>query len=301
MPSFRSKFCRMLIKYLVATKFNPSKTIDEMRRGAESLSKLAGLPRNTKVEKIKLNSFSAEWVCAQDAREDRVILYLHGGGYNICSPNTHRELAANISMASRATVILPNYHLAPEYPFPRALEDATLTYRWLLNNGFGGEHIALAGDSAGGGLSLATSILLRDSGDPPPSSIACISPWTDLQMSGNSIKTHADIDPMLNFRLMALMASNYIGDNDPRNPLISPIYANLKEISPMLIHIGSDEMLFDDSTRIAKKAKSAGVDVTLKKFNKMWHVWHLTAKLMPEAKNAITEIGSFIQKHFAKA
>jgi monoterpene epsilon-lactone hydrolase len=298
MPSYRSQFCRMLIKYLVAIKFNPNKTIDEMRRGVESLSKLAGLPSKTNVEKIKLNNISAEWVCSKEAREDRVILYLHGGGYNICSPNTHRELSAYISMASSAKVLLIDYHLAPEHPFPTALEDATLTYRWLLKNGFSGGDIALAGDSAGGGLAIATSISLRDGGNPPPTSIACISPWTDLEMSGNSIKTHAQIDPMLNLQSIKLMASNYIGENDPRNPLISPIYANLKGIPPMLIHVGSDEMLLDDSTRIAEKAKSAGVDVTLKIYDKMWHVWHLNAKLMPEAKNAIKELGSFIRSHF---
>ena len=148
MPSYRSQFCRMLIKYLVAIKFNPNKTIDEMRRGVESLSKLAGLPSKTNVEKIKLNHITAEWVCAEEARKDRVILYLHGGGYNICSPNTHRELSAYISMASSAKVLLIDYHLAPEHPFPTALEDATLTYRWLLKNGFSGGDIALAGDSA---------------------------------------------------------------------------------------------------------------------------------------------------------
>jgi len=291
-------FCRLFIKYLVATKFNPKKTIDEIRKGAERLTKLTGFPSQTRVEKIQLNNISAEWVCANKAREDVAILYLHGGGYNFCSPNTHRELAAYISMASSAKVLLLDYHLAPEHPFPAALDDATIAYRWLLKNGFSGKNIALAGDSAGGGLAIATSISLRDGGNPPPSSIACISPWTDLAMSGNSIKTHAGIDPMLNLQSMKLMASNYIGQNDPRNPFISPIYADLEGIPPTLIHVGSDEMLLDDATRIAEKAKSAGVDVTLKIYDKMWHVWHLNAKLMPEAKNAVKEFGSFIRSHF---
>jgi monoterpene epsilon-lactone hydrolase len=298
MPSLRSRFCRLLIKYLVAKKFNPNKTIDEIRRGAESLTKLTGFPSQTRVEKIQLNNISAEWVFANEAREDRAILYLHGGGYNFCSPNTHRALSAYISMASRAKVLLLDYHLAPEHRFPAALEDATLTYRWLLKNGFSDKNIALAGDSAGGGLAIATSVSLRDDGNPPPSSIACISPWTDLTMSGDSIKSHAVIDPMLNLQSMILMASNYIGENDPRHPLISPIYANLHGIPPTLIHVGSDEMLLDDSRRMAEKAKGAGVDVTLKIYDKMWHVWHLNAKLMPEAKNAVKEFGSYIRKHF---
>lgn len=300
MPSFRSKFCRILTKYLVAPKFNPNKTIDEARRGMESLTKLASLPSKTKVKKITFNSISAEWICANEAHDDRVILYLHGGGYNICSPNTHRELAAHISMASGAKVLLPDYRLAPEQPFPSALEDATSAYRWLLDTGLTSENIAIAGDSAGGGLSIATSISLRDAGEPSPASIACISPWTDLEMSGNSINTHAEIDPMLNLQSMKIMASNYIGEGDPRSPLISPIYADLKGISPLLIHVGSDEMLLDDSKRIAEKAKSAGVDVTLKIYDQMWHAFHLNARLMPEAKNAIEALGSFIRKHFEK-
>ena len=298
MPSFRSKFCRILTKYLVALKFNPNKTIDEMRKGTESLTKLASLPSKTKAEKITFNSISAEWICAKEVHEDRVILYLHGGGYNICSPNTHRELAAHISMASGAKVLLPDYRLAPEYPFPSALEDATSAYRWLLDTGLAGENISIAGDSAGGGLSIATSISLRDAGEPSPASIACISPWADLKMSGNSIKTHAEIDPMLNLQWLKIMASNYIGDGDPHSPLISPIYADLEGISPLLIHVGSDEILLDDSTRLAERAKSAGVDVTLNIYDQMWHVFHLTARLMPEAKNAIKELGSFIRKHF---
>jgi acetyl esterase/lipase len=283
----------------VASKFNPNKTIDEMRRGMESLTKLARLPSKTKVEKVSFNGISAEWICAKEAHEERVILYLHGGGYNTCSPNTHRELAAHISMASGAKVLLPDYRLAPEHPFPSALEDATSAYRWLLDTGLTSRNISIAGDSSGGGLSIATSISLRDAGDPSPASIACISPWTDLEMSGNSIKTHAIIDPLLNLQILKIWASNYIGDNDPCSPLISPIYADLRGISPLLIHVGSDEMLLDDSTRIVKKAKSADVDVKLKIYNHMWHVFHLNAKLMPEAKNAIEELGSFLRKHFA--
>jgi len=274
-------------------------TIDEIRMGMESLTKLARLPSKTKVEKVSFNGISAEWICAKEALEDRVILYLHGGGYNIGSPNTHRELAAHISKASSTKVLLPDYRLAPEHPFPSALEDATSAYRWLLDTGLTSGDIAIAGDSAGGGLSIATSISLRDAGEPSPASIVCISPWTDLEMSGNSIKTHAEIDPMLNLQSLKIMASNYIGDSDPRSPLISPIHADLKGISPLLIHVGSDEMLLDDSTRIAEKAKNAEVDVTLKIYDQMWHAWHLNVRLMPEAKNAIEELGSFIRKHFA--
>jgi epsilon-lactone hydrolase len=298
MQCLRSRLCRLLIRHLAERRFNSDRTVIEIRRGAERLAKLTRLPSRARVERIESDSISGEWVCAKEAREDRAILYLHGGGYNFGSPDTHRELAACISMASSASVLLLDYHLAPEHPFPAALEDAVFAYRWLLKNGFTGGKIALAGDSAGGGLAIATSISLRDEGNPPSSSIACISPWTDLEMSGDSIKTHAAIDPMLNLRSMELMASNYIGGNDPRNPLISPIYADLEGIPPTLIHVGTDEMLLDDSTRIAERAKNAGVDLTLKIYDKMWHVWHLNARFMPEAKNAVKEFGSFIRRHF---
>ena len=300
MTSYRSTFCRILTKFLVATKFNPNKTINEMRRGMESLARLTSLPSKTKVEKVTIHKISAEWICAAEALEDRAILYLHGGGYNICSPNTHRELAANISKASGAKVLLPDYRLAPENPFPSALEDAILAYRWLLDTGLKSGKVAIAGDSAGGGLSLATTISLRDAGEPLPASIVCISPWTDLEMSGHSIATHAEIDPMLNLQSLKIMATNYIGNGTARDPLISTIYADLENISPLLIHVGSDEILLNDSTRIAEKAKESGVDVTLEIYDHMWHVFHLNARLMPEAKSAIKELGAFIRNYYDK-
>jgi acetyl esterase/lipase len=256
------------------------------------------VPSKTKLEKVQINGNSAEWVSGNNVYDDKVILYLHGGGYNTCSPNTHRALSAHISRASFAKVLLLNYRLAPENPFPAALKDAVSAYRWLINNGYSNENIALAGDSAGGGLSLAASISLRDSGDPAPSSVACISPWTDLKMSGDSIKTHAEIDPMLTHEVLQVMASNYIRDNDPRSPLISPIYADLKGLSPLLCQVGSAEILLDDSIRIVEKAKNAGVDATLKIYDQMWHVWHLAVRLLPEAQRAVREFGFFIRNHF---
>lgn len=298
MPSYRSKLCRMVTKYLVAKKFNAHATIDDMRMEAENLVKWADVTPKTQLEKVTANKRPAEWVRAHRAREDRAVLYLHGGGYNICSPNTHRELAAYISMASNAKVLLLDYRLAPEHPFPGALEDAAATYRWLLDLGFAGRTLALAGDSAGGGLAIATATALRDAGEALPSSIACLSPWTDLTMSGRSIRTHAEIDPMLNLELMNLMAANYIDDRDAGHPLISPLFADMQRIPPLLIQVGSDEMLLDDASRMAAKAERAGVAVTLKVYDRMWHVWHLFAKLMPEAKQAIGELGGFIRKHF---
>jgi acetyl esterase/lipase len=298
MLSFRGKFCRLLIKHLLAPKFHAKKTIDEKRKVLETISRFSMLSSKTKVERVQVNGISADWVSANDVSEDKIVLYFHGGGYNACSPNTHRELCANISIASCAKVLLIDYRLAPENPFPAALEDATSSYRWLLKNGYSNENIAVAGDSAGGGLSVAASISLRDGGEPMPSSVACISPWTDLELSGDSIKTHASIDPMLTLEVLQHMASNYIKKNNPCSPYISPIYADLKGLPPLFIQVGSDEMLLDDSIRIVEKAKNSGVDVKLEIYDQMWHVWHLAARFMPEAKKAVNELGLFIRNHF---
>ncbi|GAB6907562.1 Acetyl-hydrolase [Desulfosarcina cetonica] len=298
MPSLRATLCRLITKYGISPKLNKIDSIDETRKKMEKIAKFAKLPPGTQVEKITIDGMAAEWIAANTVREDIVILYLHGGGYNVCSPNTHREFAAHISKASGAKVLLIDYRLAPEHPFPAALQDATAAYRWLLNQGLKGKRIAIAGDSAGGGLTLTTAISIRDAGIPLPSSIACISPWTDLMFTGNSIKTNSKIDPLVTARGGKIMAENYIGDHDPRNPLISPLYAEMSGLPPILIHVGTDEMLLDDSKRIAKKAEDAGVNVTLKIYDKLWHVFHLNVNAMPEAKTAVAEFGAFIAEHF---
>ena len=298
MPSLRSKLCRLIIKKIVAPKLNDLKSIDETRNYMERMAKYAKLPPNTNFEKITLSGMAAEWIYANTAREKRAILFLHGGGYNLCSINTHRELAAHISKESGARVLLIDYRLAPEHPFPAALEDAITAYRWLLESGLSGKSIAIAGDSAGGGLALATAISIRDAGDPLPSSIACVAPWTDLCLTGDSIKTKSDVDPLVKAQSAEAWAKNYIGENDPSNPLISPLYANLKGLPPFLIHVGTDDMLLDDSRRIAQKAKDAEVMVTLKIYDKLWHVFHLNVKAIPEARKAIAELGSFIKNRF---
>ncbi|BBO81550.1 hypothetical protein DSCO28_21160 [Desulfosarcina ovata subsp. sediminis] len=298
MLSLRSRLCRLTTKYVVAPKLNNISSIDKARKDMEKMARFSKLPPHTQVEKVTLNGIPAEWVYANTAREDRAILFLHGGGYNLCSPNTHREIGAHISKASGAKLLLIDYRLAPEHPFPAALEDALSAYRWLINQGLPGKSIAIAGDSAGGGLALSTAISIRDAGDPLPSSIACISPWTDLVFTGNSIKTNSEIDPLVDAPAGKVMAENYIGDNDPHNPGISPLYADLKGLPPLLIHVGTDELLLDDSKRVAKKAEDAGVNVTLKIYDKLWHVFHLNLKAMPEARAAVAEFAAFIKKHF---
>ena len=227
---------------------------------------------------------------------DNVIMYLHGGGYFMGSPATHRGLVAHLAKACGARALSVDYRLAPEHPFPAALEDSLAVYQWVMDQGVLPKNIIIAGDSAGAGLTLATLLSLRDGQKPLPAMALCISPWTDLALTGESIETCAGIDPYISHDLLKLGA-HYLGKYDAKFPLISPLYADLKGLPPLLIHAGTDEVLLSDSTRFAEKAKAAGVDVTLKVWEHMWHDFHMWTPYLPEAKSAITEMATFVKTH----
>jgi acetyl esterase/lipase len=252
------------------------------------------------IQPIQIDKLAAEFISVGDTPDDCAILYLHGGAYNIGSLNTHRDLAARISKASKIKTLLIDYRLAPEHPHPAAVEDAVLAYRWLLKNGFSPNNIVIAGDSAGGGLAIVALVKLRDLGELIPAAIVCLSPWTDLELTGESIKTHIHNDPFLNPAWLEFMAKHYVANNDPCAPLISPIYANLKNLPPILIQVGSDEILLSDSINLAERAREAGVNITLDVWENIWHVWHFFAGKMPEANSAINQIGNFIHMHLKK-
>jgi acetyl esterase/lipase len=220
------------------------------------------LPKNIEVLSVSAGGIPSEWIIPLKSSKDKVILYLHGGGHAIGSCNTHRTLVAYIAEASNVRALLLEYRLAPEHPFPTPLEDAIAGYRWLLDEGISPHNIVIAGDSAGGNLCLTTIISLRNRNIPLPSAVICLSPDTDLSWKGESIKTNASIDPMLTVESLSI-SNYYIGNNDPCHPLISPLYADLHGLPPMLIQVGSHEILLSDSTRFADKARKAGVDVTL--------------------------------------
>jgi acetyl esterase/lipase len=253
------------------------------------------LPEEILVEKVSIDKLNAEWVYTAEANEGKVILYLHGGGYVTGSAGTHRMLCASLTQKVKAKIFFPEYRLAPEYPFPAALEDATSAYRWLLAQGFEAENIVIAGDSAGGGLSLATIQALRDDNKPLPAGMICISPWTDLTMSYESHRSKANVEPILRADSLELWASSYAADTDLRNPLISPAFADFSGFPSMLIQVGSEEVLLDDAKELAKKAKFAGVDVTLSIYEGMWHVWHAAGEFLPESRAAFEVIGEFVQ------
>jgi acetyl esterase/lipase len=240
-----------------------------------------------------------EWFAAPNATDATTVLYLHGGGYSIGSINTHADLAGRISRASHARVFSINYRLAPEHLYPCAVEDATTAYRWLLKQGIDPKTIVIAGDSAGGGLTAATLLALKDAGEPLPAAAVLLSPWLDLAGTGESMKTRAAADPMIVPDPLNTMGKMYAGAEELTHPLVSPLYGDLSGLPPMLIQVGDAEVLLDDSTRFAERVKAAGVDVTLEVWDEMIHVFQFFAAMLPEGQEAIDKIGQFIRDKVA--
>ena len=269
-------------------------TIAERRAAVERFA--AEPPPGTTVEPADAGGVLAEWVVAEGVRADRVVMYLHGGGYQIGSPATVRHMISLVSAAAQARVLSVDYRLAPEHPFPAAVEDALTAVRHLLRSGTDPAAVAIAGDSAGGGLALATLVALRDAGDPLPAAAVGISPWTDLALTGESMRTRADVEVMLQPAGMPETAATYLAGADPRHPYASPLYADLRGLPPILIHVGDAEVILDDSTRFAVKAREAGVDIALEVWDDMPHVWHAFAGLLPESDKAIERIGEWLQQ-----
>jgi acetyl esterase/lipase len=228
----------------------------------------------------------------------RVLYYLHGGGYVFCSPATHAHLVVHLARTSDARALALDYRLAPEHPFPAALEDAVAGYQWLLDAGFASSEVVIAGDSAGGGLALATLLSLRDSGDPLPAGAVLLSPWVDLRARDESITENAPYDYLGGLPdFLDQVARAYAGTDDMSHPLISPLYGNLAGLPPLLVHAGEDEMLHGQVTRLVSKLQEAGVPVTFECWPSVIHVWHAFGRLFPEGEEATTSIARFIRQH----
>jgi monoterpene epsilon-lactone hydrolase len=272
--------------------------VEVRRRRIDSAARRAiRLPRGVCLKTVSANGVPADWLEPDNAVTGRAILYLHGGAYVICSPSTHRGLAGNIAENSQSRLLLTDYRLAPENPFPAALEDALAGYRWLLDQGFSPENIAIGGDSAGGGLSLATAFSLRDNKDKLPGALFLLSPWTDLTFSGESIRTRADRDPILRLSDDDWLVKVYANGHPLVHPYISPLFGDMHDLPPTFIQVGTEEILYDDSLRLEQKARAAGVDVTLEAWPGMWHVFQGFVPYVPESHKAILNIGEFIRAH----
>ncbi len=276
-------------------------SIEEARAVFEAFASQLQLAEDIRCQPVEANGVPAEWIAAPGAVAERIIYYLHGGGYAIGSINTHRELASRLSRAASARALAINYRLAPENPFPAAVEDSMAAYRWLLASGVDPAQVVIAGDSAGGGLTVATLVALRDAGDPPPAAGVCISPWVDLEGLGESMTTKAQVDPLVGREGLLKWAKAYLGDADPRTPLAAPLYADLRGLPPLLIQVGTAETLLDDGTRLAERAKSAGVDVCLETWDDMIHVWHFFAAMLSEGQQAIDRIAEFMRERVDRA
>jgi monoterpene epsilon-lactone hydrolase len=277
--------------------FKKELTIPESRARSEKYARWIGkVPLQVRVEALQVGEVYTEWIIPPDADDQHVILYLHGGGYVSGSVAIHKLLCVALAQATGMRILLPEYRLAPENPFPAALEDALSTYHWLLAQGFEAANIVIAGDSAGGGLSLATTLSLRNAGEALLAAVVCLSPWADLTLSGGSHQTKAKADPVLYEKELRYWALSYTDEGNLSDPLVSPVYADFHGFPPMLVQVGSEEILLDDAVAVAEKAQAAGVDVTLSVYDGMWHVWHAAGPWLPESREALAEIGRFVRE-----
>ena len=271
--------------------------VEQARLWREGITSEFPLDEDIVCQRVGAGGVPAEWIYAPNATDDRVLMYLHGGGYMIGSMRTHRVPLSRLSRASGARVLGLDYRLAPENPFPAAVEDSVAAYRWLLSEGTDPKKIAIGGDSSGGGLTVATLVALRYFGEPLPASGISHSGWTDLANTGETMTTKAEEDPVVDRELLDNAATVYLGDRDRKTPLASPFYADLRGLPPLLVQAGSAEVLLDDSVNFAERAKAAGVDVTLEVWDDMPHIWQAFATFLPEGQQAIDHCGEFIRKH----
>ncbi|MCH2510225.1 MAG: alpha/beta hydrolase, partial [Dehalococcoidia bacterium] len=273
------------------------KTTDDDRLSYERIMSTLPLDDDIETERVGVNGIPAEWIIAPESQENQVILYLHGGGYLFGSARTHRVMLAHMARAAKARVLALDYRLAPEIPFPAPVEDSVSAYRWLLAEGISAKKMVIGGDSAGGGLAVAALVALRAVGEPMPAAGVCISAWTDMESTGQSHTTNAESDPSVSKERLLKIAKVYLDGKEPTAPLASPIHADLTGLPPLLLQVGSIEVLLDDSTLLKSRAKAAGVSVEMEVWDDMPHVWHHYAPILPEARKAIGRIGEFVLEH----
>ena len=273
--------------------------IELCRQGLAGMMSFSLPPAGCSIERVNAGGPEALWVNASENKDRATILYFHGGAYSMGSASTYLGITGMLSELCGLRVLSVDYRLAPEHPFPAAVDDAVSAYRWLLQQGVPAKSIVIGGDSAGGGLTFATMIELKNKGVQLPAAIFTISPWVDLAHTGETIETKADVDPMFTKSGMIYMAKLYADKTDLLSPLISPLYADLSGLPPVLIHVGTSEMLLSDSRRMAEALRKAGVDCMLKEWEDLFHVFN-TVVYIPESRIANEEIATFIKSHINK-
>ena len=286
-----------LLERIAANAPKPGESVDTLRRNLERAAARIPIPEGVAIEPVEDGGVVGEWLRPAGREPQRVLLYLHGGGYVLGSLATHRALVARIALKCRAEVLILDYRLAPESPFPAALEDASNAMTWL-RSALPQADVAIIGDSAGGdgggGLAVATLVALRDKGAELPVAAVAMSPWCDLTLSGASVDLNEASDPQASRWFLAEMADAYLGPEDPATPLASPLYADLVGLPPLLIQVGSAEVLLDDGVRLSEAASAAGVEVEFELWKDMIHVWHALAPLVPQAEDALNRIADWL-------
>jgi acetyl esterase/lipase len=276
---------------------------DRRARWEPLFHKICPIPAGTVVGSIVPGGPRGEWVIASgvSTTEPRILFYIHGGGFTAGSAAAYRGLSSHLSASTGCRVLAVDYRWAPEEPFPAALDDCVVGYHWLVTAGSAApRNVVLAGDSAGGNLVVAMLLALKQGGDALPAAGVCVSPIFDLALTGDSVTTRAMRDPMILASSLQKCSTAYRGNSDPRNPLMSPLYGDLSGLPPLLLQCGSEEMLRDDSVRLAARAKAAGVDVTFEEWDEMIHVWHLFADRLTDGRKALARIGEFVRAHIAR-
>lgn len=268
------------------------------REGWEEESKNLPLPEGISYEEVFLAGVRCESVKAEGVAGGQLVLYLHGGGYTSGSPATHRALASYLSRATEREVLVVDYRLAPEHPFPAGLNDAFDVYTALLEKGYKGEDIIIGGDSAGGGMTMALSYKIRDSRVVLPKALFLLSPWADLTASGESHKTKVEIDPFITMKGLVNSSDAYCSEAQLKEPLVSPVFGTMESLPPLYIQVGEEEILLSDAFMLRDRASEAGVEVTFEEWKGLWHVWHLAVGVVPEADRAVALLGDFVKKHF---
>ncbi len=279
---------------------NAKLSIAEQRAGMEAATATLPTAEGVSFEKLMIDKMAAEWIIPLETTDDTVILYFHGGGHCVGSIATHRSLVSFMAKFTKVKALMIDYRLSPENPFPAAVEDGVSAFRFLLGQGVSPSSIVISGDSAGGNLTMATLLDLKDKGDPMPAAAVVLSPWVDMEGIGKSMETNAAIDPFIQKDTILSCADMYLNGINPRTQLAAPIYADLSGLPPLLIQVGSAETLLDDAIRLSEKAKEAGVDVGLEEYEDMVHVWQVLVGLtVPESVEAVKHIAQFIRRIIA--
>jgi acetyl esterase/lipase len=296
MISKRAKLVRAATGKYFSSRDPRSTDVVKLRKRLDSWAQILRTPRGIHVTREEFQGMQAEWLTPRQFTEGKLLLYLHGGGYVFGSCATHRQMVSYIARAGRVRALLPEYRLAPEHPFPAAIEDIVRVYRALLDAGHSPRDIVIAGDSAGGGLTLATLLTLRDAGDALPAAACLLSPWLDLTGSGESMRTNAQRDPWFKPEFMPLLVRHYCADDERTHPLVSPVFADLGGLPPLFVQVCDDEILLSDSIRVVEKARAAGGEACLETYSGLWHVFQAFARQVPESRAAVARIGSYIER-----